>query len=176
MKQDSGGGMQILDPSVVEVLRVTKQELRQLVQQRTEIMRRIGRAKQAILGLANLFGEAVLDSEVMVLMDHRGSNRQRGFTRACRMLLMETDHALNSSEICEGLRRRFPELAERHKDLLASSTTVLNRLVTYGEAFATRGRDGRRLWRWAADGNAEIAAIGNLPEVSDQSMRLTPQA
>lgn len=167
MSQDGAvGKTQTLDASVVEVLRVTKQELRMLVQQRAEVMRRIGRAKQAILGLANLFGDAVLDQEMLELMDHRTNNRQRGFTRACRILLMETDRPLNSSEICEGLRRKFPDLAARHKDLLASSTTVLNRLVNYGEALASRGRDGRRLWRWSAEGELEISAVGNLPAVS----------
>lgn len=167
MSQDGAvNKMQTLDDSVLEVLRVTKRELRTLVQQRADIMRRIGRAKQAVLGLANLFGDAVLDQELLELMDHRPNNRQRGFTRACRILLMETDRSLNTSEICEGLRRKFPDLAARHKDLLASSTTVLNRLVAYGEVLASRGRDGRRVWKWSAQGDIEIGGVGNPPDVS----------
>ena len=79
---------------------------------------------------------------------------------------METDRPLNSGEICEGLRRKFPDLAARHKDLLASSTTVLNRLVSYGEALASRGSDGRRVWKWSAQGDTEIAGVGNLRDVS----------
>jgi len=35
-------------------------KLRQLLQQRAEIMRRIGTVKQTISGLANLFGDALL--------------------------------------------------------------------------------------------------------------------
>jgi hypothetical protein len=40
---------------------------------------------------------------------------------------------------------------ERHKDPLASVTTVLNRLVEYGEARAVVGVNGRRAWEWISD-------------------------
>jgi hypothetical protein len=39
----------------------------------------------------------------------------------------------------------------RHKDPLASVTTVLNRLVEYGEAKAVVRENGRRAWEWVAD-------------------------
>jgi hypothetical protein len=39
----------------------------------------------------------------------------------------------------------------RHKDPMASVTTVLNRLVEYGEAQAVLSSSGRRAWRWVAD-------------------------
>jgi chorismate mutase len=44
---------------VQEVVRQAHEELRQLLQQRAEVMRRIGTVKQTISGLANLFGDAV---------------------------------------------------------------------------------------------------------------------
>jgi hypothetical protein len=139
------------DPSVLEVLRVAQTELSQLVEQRSEITRRIGTTKQAILGLAKVFGGAVLQHAVLELMDHRPNNRQSGFTRACRYLLTEANRPMTSTEICEGLRRKFPELAARHKDLSASTTTVMNRLVGYGEATPSRDTRGRRLWTWVAE-------------------------
>jgi len=39
----------------------------------------------------------------------------------------------------------------RHKDPMASVTTVLNRLVAYGEAKAVSIDKGRRAWQWVAD-------------------------
>jgi hypothetical protein len=39
----------------------------------------------------------------------------------------------------------------RHKDPLASVTTVLNRLVEYGEALSLVRDNGRRAWQWVAD-------------------------
>ena len=39
----------------------------------------------------------------------------------------------------------------RHKDPMASVTTVLNRLVDYGEARPVVLDSGRRAWRWIAD-------------------------
>ena len=44
------------DGHVQEVVRQAHEELRQLLQQRADVMRRIGTVKQTITGLANLFG------------------------------------------------------------------------------------------------------------------------
>ena len=50
---------------VQEVVRQAHEELRQLLHQRAEVMRRIGTIKQTIAGLANLFGEGVLSDELL---------------------------------------------------------------------------------------------------------------
>jgi len=51
------------DPHVQEVVRAAHEELRQLMRQRAEVMKRIGTVKQTIVGLANLFGDDVLSEE-----------------------------------------------------------------------------------------------------------------
>ena len=135
---------------VQEVVRQAHEELRQLLQQRSEIMKRIGTVKQTISGLANLFGDGVLNEELLELVDRKNSGRQPGFTKACRMILMESGRALNSRDICDYFQAKMPELLSRHKDPTASVTTVLNRLVDYGEAEAVVA-NGRRAWRWVAD-------------------------
>ena len=135
---------------VQEVVRQAHEELRQLMQQRAEIMKRIGTVKQTISGLANLFGDSVLNEELMELVDRKSNGRQPGFTKACRMILMETGRAMNSRDICEYFQEKMPALLERHKDPTASVTTVLNRLVEYGEAEPVMA-NGRRAWRWVAD-------------------------
>lgn len=139
------------DPHVQEVVRAAHEELRQLMRQRAEIMKRIGTVKQTIVGLANLFGDDVLTEELLELVDRRSSGRQPGFTKACRMVLMEADRPLGAREVCEQIQQKVPPVLLRHKDPLASVTTVLNRLVEYGEARTVPRENGRRAWQWVSD-------------------------
>jgi hypothetical protein len=139
------------DPHVQEVVRAAHEELRQLMRQRADVMKRIGTVKQTIVGLANLFGDAVLSEELLELVDRKSSGRQPGFTKACRMVLMESDGPLGARDVCERIQQRVPPVLLRHKDPLASVTTVLNRLVEYGEARTVLRDNGRRAWEWVAD-------------------------
>jgi hypothetical protein len=156
--QRSNGSLRPIDRydvgHVQEVIRQAHDELRQLMQQRADIMKRIGTVKQTISGLANLFGDGVLNEELMELVDRKSNGRQPGFTKACRMILMEAGRPMNSRDICDHFQEKMPELLARHKDPMASVTTVLNRLVEYGEAEAVIS-NGRRAWRWVADATAE---------------------
>lgn len=151
----NGNGKQNLagshDAHVHEVVRAAHEELRQLMRQRAEVMKRIGTVKQTIVGLANLFGDEVLNDELLELVDRKSGGRQPGFTKACRMVLMEADRPLGAREVCEHIQRKVPPVLLRHKDPLASVTTVLNRLVEYGEARAVVRENGRRAWEWVAD-------------------------
>jgi hypothetical protein len=150
------------DPHVQEVVRAAHDELRQLMRQRADIMKRIGTVKQTIVGLANLFGDEVLTEELLELVDRKSGGRQPGFTKACRMVLMEADKPLGAREVCEQIQQRIPPVLLRHKDPLASVTTVLNRLVEYGEARTIVRENGRRAWQWVAD-PAE-SGFRNTPE------------
>ena len=144
---------------VHEVVRQAHEELRQLLQQRSEVMRRIGTIKQTIAGLANLFGDDVLSDELLELVDRKSSGRQPGFTKACRMILMDTNRALSARDVCDRLQEKSPPMMARHKDPMASVTTVLNRLVAYGEARAVALDNGRRAWQWVADADSESAGL-----------------
>ena len=149
---------------VQEVIRQAHGELHQLLQQRAEIMKRIGTVKQTISGLANLFGDGLLSEELMELVDRKSSGRQPGFTKACRMILMEAGHAMNARDICEYFQQKMPALLARHKDPMASVTTVLNRLVEYGEAQAVLS-NGRRAWVWIAEVPRDAPAIRSEPRL-----------
>jgi hypothetical protein len=139
------------DPHVQEVVKTAHEELRQLMRQRTEIMKRIGTLKQTIAGLANLFGDEILGEDLLELVDRKSGGRQPGFTKACRMVLMEAGRPLAVREVCEQIQQRLPAVLLRHKDPLASVTTVLNRLVEYGEALSVVRENGRRAWQWVSD-------------------------
>jgi chorismate mutase len=138
-------------PHVREVIRTAEQELTDLLRQRADLMKRIGAIKQTLTGMANLFGDSILNEELRLLLEGRRSERQRGFTEACRQILMEAGAPLPVQRCREQLRHRFPELAARHKDLAASVTTVLHRLAAYGEARCSVDEDGNRLWAWIAE-------------------------
>src|SRR5271166_5560331 len=142
---------------VHEVVRQAHEELRQLLQQRAEVMRRIGTIKQTISGLANLFGDSVLSDELLEMVDRKSGGRQPGFTKACRMILMDANRALSARDVCDRIQEKMPPMLERHKDPMASVTTVLNRLVAYGEARAVALDNGRRAWQWVADSESELA-------------------
>lgn len=138
--------------SAQHVVKAAHEELLQLMRQRAEIMKRIGTVKQTIAGLANLFGDQVLGDDLLELIDRKPTGRQPGFTKACRRVLMEVRRPLGAREVCLELERHAPSILARHKDPLASVTTVLNRLVDYGEARSLSNDRGRRVWEWVSDG------------------------
>jgi hypothetical protein len=139
------------DRNVQIVVKTAEDELRQLLQERTEIMKRIGTIKQTIFGLVKLFGNGILNDDLPAMFDSRNHGRQPGFTRACRMVLMEASVPLAAREVCEQIQQMTPPMIQHHKDPLASVTTVLNRLVEYGEARSLVSENGRRTWQWVSD-------------------------
>ena len=93
---------------VLEVVREAHEELRHLLQQRAEVMRRIGTIKQTIAGLANLYGDEVLSEELLELIDRKSSGRQSGFTKACRMILMDANRSLSARGVCDQIQEKMP--------------------------------------------------------------------
>jgi hypothetical protein len=137
-------------PHVLEVIQSMKQELAGLLQQRAEIMRRIGTIRQTLAGLAKLFGDSLLADDMVA--GQRGTrSRPAGFTRACRLILMESRTPLGVRQGCDELRQRFPELVQRHKDLSASVNTIFHRLAGYDEARCFLDSRGKRVWEWITE-------------------------
>jgi hypothetical protein len=145
------GQSQAGDLHVQEVIRSAERELHELLERRAELMKRIGTIKQTLAGLANIFGDCVLSDQLLTFLDRKSSSRQPGFTRACRVVLMEANKPLGARLVCLALQQRFPEVLERHKDPIASVTTVLNRLADYTEARCSLDASGRRVWEWIAE-------------------------
>ena len=165
----TGGSLPNNDPHIHEVVKTAHEELRQLMRQRADIMKRIGTLKQTIAGLANLFGDEILGDDLLELVDRKTGGRQPGFTKACRMVLMEAGHALSVREVCERIQDRAPAVLLRHKDPLASVTTVLNRLVDYGEAQSEVRQNGRRAWQWVSEPPPSNlgSALAQEPSISE---------
>jgi hypothetical protein len=140
----------LTDPHVEAVVRSAEREIQELQRQRAEVMKRIGTIKQTLAGLADMFGNSILNEQLLELLD-RKTGRHSGFTRACRTVLMHSAAPLSARQVRDQIQHQSPELLERHKDPLASITTVLSRLVQYSEARCTVLGPGRRVWEWAAE-------------------------
>ena len=135
--------------STQDILRLLSADLSRLFDERRDIMMRIATVKKTILGLSAIFGEGVVTSDLQAYLD-RNRKRQFGFTRACRRVLMSSDRPLSAREVTERLRQECPDLLARHKDPVASATTILNRMVDYGEAQRVALANHRSAWRWTA--------------------------
>src|SRR6266849_2028250 len=92
---------------VEEVIRSAQHELNQLLHQRAETMKRIGTVKQTLVCLAKVFGEDVLTLEVLRLLGRGTTRKQPGFTRACRVILMEAVTPLEARHGLRELQRGF---------------------------------------------------------------------
>jgi len=139
------------DAHVRQVVKQAHEELLQLLRQRAELMKRIGTLKQTIAGLADLFGNGVLSEDLLELVvEQKDKNRNPGFTNVCRMILMEAALPMSAREVCDKIQEKMPPMLARHRDPIASVTTVLHRLTSYGEA-ETLVTNGRRAWRWVAE-------------------------
>lgn len=137
--------------NLTHVVNQAKDELIGLLKQKGEVTKRIGTIKQTIAGLADLFGDEVLDDELLELLDRKTHARRPGFTRECRFALMDSRNTMTARAVCDWIREKNPALLERHKDPIASVTTVLNRLVAYGEAESVFLDNGKRAWQWRSE-------------------------
>jgi hypothetical protein len=140
-----------VDPHVKAVVRTAEHEIRDLLRQRTDVVKRIGSIKRTLVGLADLFGNSILNLELLGLVG-RSTPRQTGLTDACRTVLMKSAVPLSARQVRDQIKEGFPCLLDRHKDPLASVTTVLGRLVQYSQAKCIVGNSGRgRVWEWTGE-------------------------
>jgi hypothetical protein len=142
----------------LDVIRQAERELRQLIEERAKVTKRIGSLKQTIVGLADLFGDGILDAALLDLVDRKGSSRQPGITPACRTVLMEAGRPMSARDVCDEIQRTEPVLLAHHKDPMATINTILGRLVYYGEATGLPGDRGQRAWLWASERKSRLIA------------------
>jgi hypothetical protein len=143
---------------------VAHEELRRLIQQRAEIIKRIGTIKQTITGLCNLIGDHELGSDLRELLNCKAGVRRSGLTQLCRTVLMEAGCPVNAREVSEQIQRQTNSGLPCHKNLVASVITVLNRLVQYGEARTVLRENGRRAWLWVSEAGNRKPSPANRAE------------
>jgi len=129
---------------IEQVIEYARTEVQALLQQRAEITKRITAIRRTITDLAKTFGRDVSSHGRLTKPPKR--NRRTGLTDACRSVLMKALQPLTAHEVVERMRASNAELIYHHKDSIASVTTILLRLESYGEATSEAGFSGRRLW------------------------------
>lgn len=132
------------------VLEKLQSELKQSLVERAEVMRQIGTVKKTIIGLASVFGKNLLTDDVQKLVGLRAASRKRGITQACRAVLMAAEGSMTAHDTLSEVQSQDRNLLAGHKNPLASVTTVLNRLVSYGEVQKVTLGKGTRLWKWSS--------------------------
>jgi hypothetical protein len=133
--------------NIQPIVNSARQELRQLLQQRADITKRIGTLKQTILNLCTLFGEDELnDDDLREFAEHKPATRRPGLTQACRTVLRKLDRPLTARELSEHIQQHDPITVRSSKNLAASVAVILERLVQYGEARVVLSGKGRRAW------------------------------
>jgi hypothetical protein len=124
-----------------------RDELLSLSRQREEAVERISVLKRTITGLITVFGEGVVDNQLLSLLGRPESQRQPGLTKECRSTLSGSPTALTAREICDRVKQSGA--LENHRNPMASIGVVLNRLVGYGEV-KTILDGGPRRYQWIA--------------------------
>jgi hypothetical protein len=137
-------------PDVEVIVKAAHDEVRRLIQQRSEITKRIGTIKQTIVGLCDLFGDDELSDDLHELMNGKATVRRPGITQACRRVLMDAGCPLTARNVCEQIQQRTMLDLPCSKNLVAEVTTVLNRLAQYGEARTVPRDHGPRAWVWVS--------------------------
>jgi hypothetical protein len=133
------------------VIQQAEIELVQLIQERAKLANRIGRVKQTINGLADLFGDGILDAALLDLLDRKSDSARPGITPACRTILMQAARPMSARDVFDEIQRTAPALLSHHKDPIATIHTILGRLVYYGEATTLSEGSGKRAWLWATE-------------------------
>jgi len=139
------------DSHVREVLRSAHQELRALFKQRDEIVKRIDSVKRTIGGLIDIFGDEILDKDLADALCEKQKSSYPGFTKTCRMVLLEAKQPLTAREICVRIQKKVPGGILRNRNLLGSVIAVLSRLVEHGDVQVLVLESGQRAWQWTRE-------------------------
>lgn len=148
--------------SAEDVIRQLCDLLQSLLRERRDVVRRICAIRQTIVGLASVYGQEVLDDQVLEMLDRHSKGRGQGLTRACRLALIQAGRPLSAREVCDQIQTQNPPLLMHHKDPMASVNTLLARLTHYGEASATKDERGRRVWQWVTEAEPELSTAATM--------------
>ncbi len=143
------------DPSgfhVREVFRNVSEKLLNLQSERLAITRRIEATKKILLGLATMYANHIPREELQPMVGGMKVSRGKGLTAACRRVLVEAGGPLSAKEVVDRIRENDANLLKHHKLAISSVVTILNRLVSYGEAATTLIHNRRT---WGSVGNLE---------------------
>jgi hypothetical protein len=123
--------------------RVAEHELRELLQHRAKVNRRIVVLRKTIRAV--LCDEGARDSRTLAAI-RLAPRKREGITHACRLVLSQASFPMTVREVAEAIRSSYPAAATSQRDLLASVSAVLRYLLESGEANNTFNEEGNRTW------------------------------
>jgi hypothetical protein len=158
------------------VILAARQQLRALLQQRTEIENRVRVARRTVKGLAVVFGRSVQESAIgegaepaqrgfdsanAVIASNRATkkrtkevrsqqedrNSSLRFERACRIALLESDEPSTAGQVYDRILRRRSYGLESYKRPLKAIMSTLDRLVQKNEVECCVHHEVRS-WVW----------------------------
>src|SRR5580693_9936112 len=137
---------------IEQIVKLAGGELQILLTQRAAILRRLAVLRRIISGLAEMFGDDVLPEDLRILIKlPTRRTRGAGLTEACRSALSTSSRPLTAREVVDTIRAKDAKVIQNHKDPVASVTSILHRLGSYGEATTRISRSGRRMWEPVGD-------------------------
>jgi hypothetical protein len=132
---------------IEQIVKLAGAELEVLLTQRAAILRRLAILRRIISGLAEMFGYDLLPEDVRALIKlPPKKTRGTGLTEACRAALSTSSRPLSAREVVDTIRTKDASVIQNHKDPVASVTSILHRLGSYGEATTEVSQSGRRMW------------------------------
>jgi hypothetical protein len=135
-----------------------RKELEHLSEERMNLSKRIAILKNAMIHLVRFSGDEALMAQAGNILDLGERPRKQGLTQLCRSVLLESCEPLTTREVHD----KVSDHVKHHHDGLASVTTILYRLVSYGEVERVRNdRTHECAWQWVQDrGNPVTASTG----------------
>jgi hypothetical protein len=131
-----------------DVVKIAREQLSELLQRRAVIVKRITTLRRMLNCLVEIFGDKILSDELKVLINGPLRTRVSGLTAACRSVLLSSSHPLAAGQVVARIRSTDDTLLQNHKNAVASVTTILCRLQSYGETAVSTNPSGKRVWMW----------------------------
>ena len=167
----SGPGPDEPVPQITQTAGLIQSQLKQLLQQRAAVVKRIAMIRRAIVGLNAIFADSQGEDSAVDALTLR-SLTALSLTEACRSVLKNSPTPLTTTETAALLRS---EHGIDNKYLERSVASICRRLVAYGELTVTLADSGRQAWAWATDcgaspstfqGNSDRTLHRGLPKRS----------
>ena len=159
------------------VIESLQAELKELCDRHAAILKKTLAVRQAIEGLAELFGPGVIDDELRhLLWPHRRVSR-RNLGRLCRRLLGTRRRPLQVRDLLKLIDKEYPGTLRHVRDPDRYLRSALALLVSAREVVEERAESGLVAWRAVsleAERNAEEAAsvLAEVPEPRQKIKRL----
>jgi len=136
-----------------------KRELEDLLAKRERIDQRIAKLKTTMNDLAFLCGGKIDDPAAQTMISPAA--KSMGITDLTRLALKTSSRPLTPAEVAHQVHTWRPEL-DRNHNLLASTHTILKRLVKGGEVEEVPALGRKKAYKWISDVARVLAGLQDI--------------